>query len=37
MEELTSAAYEIEIAGKRFPATTSFRPMYDPGNSRIRG
>jgi 4-methylaminobutanoate oxidase (formaldehyde-forming) len=37
MEELASAAYEIEIAGERFPAMASFRPMYDPGNSRIRG
>jgi 4-methylaminobutanoate oxidase (formaldehyde-forming) len=36
-EKLTSAAYEIEIAGERFPATASFSPMYDPRNERVRG
>ncbi len=29
-------AYEIEIAGVRYPATASLRPLYDPGNTRIR-
>ncbi len=28
--------YEIEIAGVRYPATASLRPLYDPGNSRIK-
>jgi 4-methylaminobutanoate oxidase (formaldehyde-forming) len=29
-------AYEIEIAGVRHPALASLRPLYDPGNERIR-
>ncbi len=28
--------YEIEIAGDRFAADVSLKPMYDPGNGRIR-
>jgi glycine cleavage system aminomethyltransferase T len=28
--------YEIEVAGTRFSAEASLRPMYDPGNERIR-
>ena len=28
--------YEIEIACERFPAAASLRPLYDPGNLRIR-
>ena len=28
--------YEIEIAGVRYPATASLRPMFDPANTRIR-
>ena len=31
-----SGRYEIEVAGKRVPATASLRPMYDPTSSRIR-
>ena len=26
---------EIEINGKRFPATASFRPFYDPDSSQV--
>jgi glycine cleavage system aminomethyltransferase T/glycine/D-amino acid oxidase-like deaminating enzyme len=28
--------YEIEVAGVRHPASASLRPMYDPGNQRIK-
>jgi 4-methylaminobutanoate oxidase (formaldehyde-forming) len=28
--------YEIEIAGVRYPAVASLRPLYDPENRRIR-
>ena len=28
--------YEIEVAGVRFAADVSLRPMYDPDNARIR-
>jgi 4-methylaminobutanoate oxidase (formaldehyde-forming) len=28
--------YEIEVAGVRYPATASLRPLYDPANERIR-
>ena len=29
-------AYEIEIAGVRYPATASLKPIYDPTNARIK-
>ena len=28
--------YDIEVAGTRYPATASVRPLYDPQNERIR-
>ncbi len=28
--------YEIEVAGVRYPATASLRPLYDPRNGRIK-
>ena len=31
-----SGAYEIEIAGERFPATASLRPLYDPKAERVK-
>ena len=31
-----SGAYEIEIAGKRFEAEASLRPMYDPKGERMK-
>ncbi len=37
VEDLAGHGYEIEIAGERFPATASARPMYDPRGERIRG
>ena len=29
-------AYEIEVAGRRFAAEASLKPLYDPANARIR-
>jgi 4-methylaminobutanoate oxidase (formaldehyde-forming) len=29
--------YDIEVAGIRYPATASLRPLYDPANARIKG
>jgi len=34
--EVIDGPYKIEIAGERFPALASLRPMLDPGNQRIR-
>jgi len=31
-----SGSYEIEIAGVRYPATASLRPLYDPKSERIK-
>lgn len=36
-DDLLGSDYEIEIAGKRFPARASLRPMYDPQSIRVRG
>ncbi len=33
---LAAGSWEIDVAGERFEAVTSLRPMYDPDNSRIR-
>jgi glycine cleavage system aminomethyltransferase T/glycine/D-amino acid oxidase-like deaminating enzyme len=33
---LESGQWEVEIAGKRYPATVSLRPMYDPDMKRIK-
>lgn len=35
-EQISAGGFEIEIAGVRFPAEASLRPMYDPDNRRIR-
>ncbi len=40
-EPLTSAYieagdWEVDIAGARYPATVSIRPMYDPRSERVR-
>ena len=36
-EELVNeGGFEIEVAGERYPAKASMRPMYDPENLRIR-
>jgi 4-methylaminobutanoate oxidase (formaldehyde-forming) len=33
---LTSGTWEVEIAGRLYPATVSARPLYDPKGDRIR-
>ena len=35
-EQILASTYEIEIAGERFAATASLKPMYDPGADRTR-
>jgi 4-methylaminobutanoate oxidase (formaldehyde-forming) len=35
-EYINSGRYEIDIAGERFSAKASLRPMYDPKNKRVR-
>ena len=34
--DVLASIYEIEIAGERFPAEASLRPMYDPKSERAR-
>ena len=33
---LEEGEWEVEIAGRKYPAVASIRPMYDPNNERIR-
>ena len=33
---LTSGSWEVEIAGKRYPAVVSARPLYDPKGEAIK-
>ena len=33
---VAAGRYEIEVAGVRYPARASLRPLYDPKSSRIR-
>jgi len=33
---LEEGDWEVEIAGKRYPAEVSLKPMYDPGMARIK-
>lgn len=35
-EYIKSGSYEIDIAGVRYPAKVSLRPMYDPQLTRVR-
>ena len=35
-EYIRNGEFEIEIAGVRYPAKASLRPMYDPQNKRVR-
>ena len=35
-EFLAAGAWEVDVAGARYAAVTSLRPMYDPENVRIR-
>ncbi|HEV7252344.1 MAG TPA: FAD-dependent oxidoreductase [Mesorhizobium sp.] len=34
--DLLSSSFAIEIAGERFPADASLKPMYDPKSERVR-
>jgi 4-methylaminobutanoate oxidase (formaldehyde-forming) len=33
---LDTGTWEVDIAGVRYPATVSLRPLYDPANERIK-
>ena len=33
---IDAGSWEVDIAGTRYPATASLRPLYDPTNARIR-
>jgi hypothetical protein len=33
---LSSGSWEVEIAGKLYPAAVSLKPLYDPGMARIK-
>lgn len=35
-DDVLSSAYEIEIAGTRYKAQASLRPMYDPKSDRVK-
>jgi 4-methylaminobutanoate oxidase (formaldehyde-forming) len=35
-EFIKSGNYELEVAGVRYPARVSLRPMYDPAGKRVR-
>lgn len=34
---IETGAWEVEIAGKKYPAVASLKPMYDPNNIKIKG
>lgn len=34
---LEAATWEVDIAGRRYPAVASLRPLYDPDMLRVRG
>jgi 4-methylaminobutanoate oxidase (formaldehyde-forming) len=33
---LDSGTWEVEIAGRTYPAVASLRPLYDPKMSRVK-
>jgi 4-methylaminobutanoate oxidase (formaldehyde-forming) len=33
---LATGNWEVEVAGRLFPAVVSLRPLYDPGSARIK-
>jgi 4-methylaminobutanoate oxidase (formaldehyde-forming) len=35
-EYLETGQWEVDIAGRRYPAVVSLKPFYDPGMSRVR-
>jgi 4-methylaminobutanoate oxidase (formaldehyde-forming) len=34
--DIVAQSFEVEVAGRRIPATASFSPLYDPRGERIR-
>jgi glycine cleavage system T protein len=36
VEELAASRYEIEVAGRRYEATATLRPFYDPSGARLQ-
>ena len=34
---LADGTWEVDVAGVRYPAAVSLRPMYDPTNARVKG
>ena len=36
MAETLASTFEVEVAGKRFEATASFKPLYDPKAERVK-
>ncbi len=34
---LNEGSYEVEVAGRRHPASVSLKPFYDPRRTRVRG
>ena len=36
-EWVRAASYEVNVGGDRYPVTVSLKPLYDPGNERVRG
>jgi glycine cleavage system aminomethyltransferase T/glycine/D-amino acid oxidase-like deaminating enzyme len=36
LDMITSSQFEIQVAGEKYSATTSLRPMYDPKGERVR-
>ena len=33
---LDAGRWEVDIAGKKYPARMSLRPLYDPDNAKIK-
>jgi 4-methylaminobutanoate oxidase (formaldehyde-forming) len=36
VQQLLASRYEIEVAGQRFAATASLKPLYDPTSGRVK-
>ena len=36
MDYVNSGKFEIEVAGQRYPAKASLRPLYDPKAERVK-
>jgi 4-methylaminobutanoate oxidase (formaldehyde-forming) len=34
---LAAGRWDVDVNGRRVPAVASLRPLYDPGNERVRG